>query len=289
MVPVEISGYTVVPGQEVTIPTDTTPVEIHYIANDQTVTVHYVFEKGGQAAAAQTITGKTDATFSLTSPVIEGYVADSLIVTGKYLVTGNDYTVTYTGTVHTFTVQPKDPDGNNVGNPIEVTGKAGEAITVPNVPGYEYVGQEVKVLTTTTEVPLVYQPTEHTVVITPIDKNGKPIGDAHTVTVKTGESLTVPVIPGYTFTGTVPTISGNGAVTLTYTANPVPKESSAESVTSQPTKHESDSSPVAAKQASLPQTGEEENSELSVLGITGTLMTMFGLFGIARKRKRKDE
>ena len=67
-----------------------------YSSEKVTVTVNYCFEDGSEASKSYTSDGYSVGTpFTVPSPTIEGYEADSLTVTGVAAVNGNVITVTY--------------------------------------------------------------------------------------------------------------------------------------------------------------------------------------------------
>lgn len=120
--------------------------------------------------------------------------------------------IAYDGIEHKFTIQVRNRGGAPIGEPIEVTGKTGEPIGLPDVEGYEYTGDPILVPTTDTKVDEPVEGIEHTFTVQPRDSHGNPIGGTITLTGRTGEPVTMPNVEVYDFSGqpvTVPTTDKN--------------------------------------------------------------------------------
>lgn len=120
--------------------------------------------------------------------------------------------IAYDGIEHKFTTQVRNRGGAPIGEPIEVTGKTGEPIVLPDVEGYEYTGDPILVPTTDTKVDEPVEGIEHTFTVQPRDSHGNPIGGTITLTGRTGEPVTMPNVEGHDFSGqpvTVPTTDKN--------------------------------------------------------------------------------
>ena len=92
-----ITGYTpdaaVVSGS---MGADNVTVTVTYTANSYTLTINYVYADGGTAAASYTGTYTYGQSYSVASPVIEGYTADVETVSGTMGAGNVTSTVTYT-------------------------------------------------------------------------------------------------------------------------------------------------------------------------------------------------
>ena len=75
-----------------------TPAPTVTVASNDTysVTVNYVYAEGGEASESKIELHAKDETYSITSPVIEGYTADKTVVTGTVGTAAVVETVTYT-------------------------------------------------------------------------------------------------------------------------------------------------------------------------------------------------
>ncbi len=108
-----IEGYTasqtVVSG---TMPDDDVTVTVTYTANEHTLTIHYVYAGGGEAAPDYSATVAYGARYSVTSPTIEGYTASQTVVSGT--MPDDDVTVTVTYTANEYTVTWKNDNGETL-------------------------------------------------------------------------------------------------------------------------------------------------------------------------------
>ncbi|WP_288761365.1 mucin-binding protein [uncultured Lacticaseibacillus sp.] len=126
---------------------DMTPANANQTVNaKRTVDINKV--TGAKTYGAWTLDGDDFAT--ITAKTVEGYTASPATITkddtglDAFLTDTGDsddsdaFTITYTAKEHGYTVVPKGPDGNPIPgtNPTDETGKTGEPINVPNIPGY---------------------------------------------------------------------------------------------------------------------------------------------------------
>ena len=92
-----IDGYTannlVVSG---TMPAGNVEVTVTYTKNSYKLKINYKYEDGREAAESHEETLPYQSDYSVTSPVIEGYTADKLVVSGKMPAGNVEETVTYT-------------------------------------------------------------------------------------------------------------------------------------------------------------------------------------------------
>ena len=92
-----ITGYTPNASQVTGVmPANNVNVIVVYNANSYTLTIYYEFADGTQAAATYTASVAFGASYSVTSPTIEGYTPDPAVVTGVMGASNAVYTVTYT-------------------------------------------------------------------------------------------------------------------------------------------------------------------------------------------------
>lgn len=94
------------------------------------VVIHYVYEDGSQAANDYIGEYAEGETFSVTSPVIEGYNRDIAIVEGKVSDHDREFTVTYTAI--NKPVDPVDPIGPT--NPVNPPTPEPDDNLVPSIP-----------------------------------------------------------------------------------------------------------------------------------------------------------
>ena len=89
-----------------TMPANNVTVTVTYTPNNYTLTINYVYAEGGNAAPTYTGTYAYGASYSVTSPVIEGYTASQAVVSGTMGASNVTVTVTYTAE----DVPPVEPD-----------------------------------------------------------------------------------------------------------------------------------------------------------------------------------
>ncbi len=231
-----IAGYTAdtetVAG---TMPAQDVEVTVTYNANSYTLTIHYVYADNTTAAPDHTETVAFGATYSVESPVLDGYTADQLTVAGTMPAEDVTVTVTYTANApetYTLTIHYVYADNTTAAADHVETLAAGATYSVasPVIDGYTadqttvagtMPAEDVTVTVTYTEnAPETYTLTIHYVYAA----NNATAAPDHTETLAAGANYSVasPVIDGYTASqatvaGTMP--AQNVEVTVTYTAN----------------------------------------------------------------------
>ncbi|WP_461241223.1 LPXTG cell wall anchor domain-containing protein, partial [Paucilactobacillus sp. N302-9] len=147
------------------------------------------------------------------TPELQGYTASRILVDGVYTTVTtskpevSDQTVTYTANETTNNVTIPSDKGNQV--VTGVTGKTGQTIevSVPTVPGYTADKTTIPALinangTITPLGTVNYTPDNHAFTITPVDEDGTPIPNSHSVTVSGYTDAQIPdsdypTLPGY--------------------------------------------------------------------------------------------
>ncbi|USS93349.1 BspA family leucine-rich repeat surface protein [Fructilactobacillus ixorae] len=251
------------------------------LESESTITVHYKYDDGRQAAPDSTRTVKFTRTVTvdmvtgqvtysdwtpvdspdvtIASPTIDGYTPDQAQVSMTATLGQNrDQTVTYTQ--NPLIVQPIDKNGTPVGPAYPTDPKHPEA---PTIPGYTFNHFETKdgktfAVYTKDDTPVTK---DDQITIQPIDEQGNPVGPAYPTDPKHPQA---PTIPGYQF---IEFQTKAGQTFAVYAK-----------VASQPTK-------AAQPQTQLPQTGQSQNHFLGFLGML--LTTLAGLFGFGKLQKRQ--
>lgn len=113
--------------------------QVKYRSQIQTVTVNYRLPEG-QTLPAQSVTGKIGGTYTVVSPTILGYTADTPVITGTFANQNMSYTVTYQPVAVKITVQYAGLDAATASHyPSQtLTGNYGDQFTfnAGNIPGY---------------------------------------------------------------------------------------------------------------------------------------------------------
>lgn len=106
--------------------------------SEHTLTIKYQYEDGSSAAEAHTETIKEGETYSVLSPVLNGYTASQTTVTGTMPAEDVSITVTYTKVPHTLTIRYQYEDGRAAAETHTETLKEGETYNVssPALEGY---------------------------------------------------------------------------------------------------------------------------------------------------------
>jgi len=179
----------------------------------------------------------------------------------------------------------------------DFTGQANfETVKTPVVNGYHADKALAGDLTATPDQPNVSDTVTYQAngKVVPVDENGQPIPGADQPTYPTDPSdptkvlpVPVPAVPGYTTKTTIVTPSDPGAnTTVTYekVVDEAPATPSKPTATPQakqaPAKE-------AANQATLPQTGNEDDAPVAVAG--GFLAGLMGLLGLLGFKKKQDD
>ena len=102
----DITGYTadnlVVSG---TMPANDVEVTVTYTKNSYKLKINYVYEDGSKAAESHEAELPYQSDYSVESPVIEGYTANNLVVSGTMPAGNVEVTVTYTKNSYSYTVE----------------------------------------------------------------------------------------------------------------------------------------------------------------------------------------
>ena len=94
-------------------------VTAQYTINSYTLTINYVKAEGGQAAATYTQSYNYGASYSVTSPTVEGYTPDQAVVSGTMGAGNVTVTVTYTANAPVGILG--DVNGDGIVNMLDVT------------------------------------------------------------------------------------------------------------------------------------------------------------------------
>lgn len=109
-----VPGYTVKDKQKVP---DGTTANVEYTANDETLTIKYLYSGQSKTAAATEyrIYGKTNESFDVKSPIVTGYVANIESVIGKLsgISENNEYIVLYSADTNEYSIVPEPVVGTS--------------------------------------------------------------------------------------------------------------------------------------------------------------------------------
>ena len=202
-------------------------VDGFYDKTAYTLTVNYVYENGTTAAESFTQKYYWDDTYSVDSPVIDGYIADKATVSGTMQKANTEITVTYTkleAEKYPLIIYYKYEDGTDAAASYSATLEAGASyeVTSPVVKGYIASQAIVSGTMTTSGVTVTVIYTEDiTEVTVSFDAQGGSlaVGDeSKTVYCGNGRtygSLPTPVKSGAKFLGWFTEVSGGTEVTST--------------------------------------------------------------------------
>ena len=202
-------------------------VDGFYDKTAYTLTVNYVYENGTTAAESFTQKYYWDDTYSVDSPVIDGYIADKATVSGTMQKANTEITVTYTkleAEKYPLIIYYKYEDGTDAAASYSATLEAGASyeVTSPVVKGYIASQTIVSGAMTTSGVNVTVIYTEDITEVTVLfDAQGGSlaVGDeSKTVYCGNGRtygSLPTPVKSGAKFLGWFTEVSGGTEVTST--------------------------------------------------------------------------
>ncbi|USS84692.1 BspA family leucine-rich repeat surface protein [Fructilactobacillus myrtifloralis] len=257
------------------------------LQTESTITVHYKYADGSQAAPDATRTVKFTRTVTvdmvtgqvtygawtpidstevtITSPRIDGYTPDQEQVSVT-ATAGNNSNQTVTYAQNPLIVQPIDKDGNPVGPAYPTDPKQPQP---QEIPGYQFDHFETKAgktyaVYTKDDTPAAK---DDQMTVQPIDEQGNPVGPAY----PTGaEHPQVPTIPSYRFKE-FQTKAGKTFAVYAQNTSQAPEAAK----------------PQAGKpQTQLPQTGQTQHRFLGLMGML--LTTLAGLFGFGKLKQRKE-
>jgi uncharacterized repeat protein (TIGR02543 family) len=194
-----------------------------YVPKEYTLTVRYVYENNSEAAVTHTEKVKYGSAYSVTSPTINGYMADQMVVSGTMPADDHAVTVVYTGTAEQLNIFyfKELPGGtleqfDSYRNKNVTTGE-GWSVPSPNLPGYTVEsGKETLSGTMTADgitEQVIYRPNTYTVIL---DVNGGSCATSEITVVYDNIYGYDPVASGYTTEG------GYGGLTGVYRALPTP-------------------------------------------------------------------
>jgi hypothetical protein len=223
------------PVVEGTMPAEDHVVTVTYTVDTYTLTIHYVYADN-TAISDSVMQVACGTTYSVESPVIDGYTADPAVVEGTMPAENHEVTVTYNEIVtHTLTIHYvyAETNAQAADDHTEILAE-GAAYSVPSPVIDGYTADQTVVAGTmgTADITVTVTYTEnapvtHTLTIHYVyaETNAQAAAD-YTATLAAGESYSVasPVIEGYTadqatVAGTMP--AQDVEVTVRYTANPV--------------------------------------------------------------------
>ena len=223
------------PVVEGTMPAEDHVVTVTYTVDTYTLTIHYVYADN-TAISDSVMQVACGTTYSVESPVIDGYTADPAVVEGTMPAENHEVTVTYNEIVtHTLTIHYVYAETNaQAAADHTETFAEGAAYSVPSPVIDGYTADQTVVAGTmgTADITVTVTYTEnapvtHTLTIHYVyaETNAQAAAD-YTATLAAGESYSVasPIIAGYTadqatVAGTMP--AQDVEVTVRYTANPV--------------------------------------------------------------------
>ena len=201
------------------------------------MTIHYVYADDSEASEDHVETLAEGATYSVTSPVIDGFTADRLVVEGTMGTADVTETVTYTANpvpTHTLTIHYVYADDSEASEDHVETLAEGAtySVTSPVIDGFTadrlVVEGTMGTADVTETVTYTANPVPtHTLTIHYVYADDSEASEDHVETLAEGAtySVTSPVIDGFTadrlvVEGTMGT--ADVTETVTYTANPVP-------------------------------------------------------------------
>ena len=134
-----IPGYTanksVVSGK---MPANDVEVTVTYTKNSYNLKINYVYEDGSKAAESHEAELPYQSDYSVESPVIEGYTANNLVVSGTMPANDVEVTVTYTKNSYNLKINYVYEDGSEAAESHEDTlsYQSDYSVTSPDITGY---------------------------------------------------------------------------------------------------------------------------------------------------------
>ena len=197
----------------------------NFTINSYDLTIRYLYSNGTTAAVTYTATLNYNAPYSVTSPVIDGYTANKLVVNGTMPASNVIDTVYYGTDIHTLTIHYV-AEGTTAPNDYFGQIEFGESysITSPAVTGYTPNTAVVAGImgTQDVEVTVTYTINNYLLTINYKYADGSQAAEQHTsyVNYNANYSVNSPVITGYTPDSTmVRGTMGTEAVTVNVTYN----------------------------------------------------------------------
>ena len=204
-----------------------------YDPNPHTLTINYKYENGETAAPTVTVDAYYDYSYSISSPVIDGYTPKDaedhiLTVVEGTLKADTVYDITYEAVECTINIRYLYTDGSEAAPSKTIGKKFGDTydIAAINIAGYtpNVSGHSGTVSETEITLDFVYSINYYTLTINYVDANGNEMAPSHIASLPYGENYSVisPVIQGYQISPSVVsgTIEGNVTKTVNYNLNP---------------------------------------------------------------------
>ncbi len=180
------------------------PAVFETAAIQRKLTIHYKHEDGTAAAEDSVTMINQGEMYNITSPAVEGYIAETPVVSGKMEANDVEVTVVYKKT-YTLTVHYVKADGSQAFDDYVLSGQLpGAEYSVDSLPITHYTADQDKVFGTMpaadTEITVTYNPKSYNLTIKYVDADGNKLADDHTEAVVYGNAYSVesPVIEGYT-------------------------------------------------------------------------------------------
>ena len=224
----EVTGYTLVPGQKtsLTIGKGENVLNLYYTKNSYKLTVNYKYEDGSKAAESHEETLPYQSDYSVTSPELEGYTADKLVVSGKMPAGNVEETVTYKKNSYKLTVNYKYEDGSKAAESHEETlpYQSDYSVTSPELEGYtaDKLVVSGKMPAGNVEETVTYKKNSYKLTVNYKYEDGSKAAESHEAELpyQSDYSVTSPELEGYTAdklvaSGKMP--AGNVEETVTYT------------------------------------------------------------------------
>lgn len=177
--------------------------KVIYKPNEHTVNVKYVDENGKELAKAVHLKKKYKENYSIKSPIVTGYTARTLSVSGTMDDEDVDKVVVYTKNTYKLTVKYVYEDGSEAAKTVskDVDYQDTYSITSPSIKGYS---ADKKVVSGTmgsdnVEVVVRYTKNEHQVIVDYVYEDGSKAKDSITQNVSYKDSYKIdsPLIEGY--------------------------------------------------------------------------------------------
>ncbi|MCT1176928.1 LPXTG cell wall anchor domain-containing protein, partial [Pediococcus pentosaceus] len=297
---------------------------IHYVdaitgeelADTYTKTVHYTrnatvnYDANGNATVTYSDWTAQDSFGAVDSPDIDGYVADQITVSGREVnATDNDFDITvnyYDNDQHVTPDSPKHNgdkiDPSNPNSPVFPAGVDESDLNKDVTETIHYVDENGNELADTYTKTVHYTRDAHV----HYDADGNTtITYSDWVADGSFDAVNSPEIDGYVadqdVIAALDNPTDNVDIVVTYhhaevaptpapeKPTPAPKPAPAPTKTVTPAHVAKKAMQQQAPAKRLPQTGEEDNSSMSEVGILGLLAGSLGLFGLGKKRKRDGE
>ena len=124
--------------QTVDFKKDKGELTFYYKKNTAKLTINYVYEDGSKAAESHEAELPYQSDYSVESPVIEGYTANNLVVSGTMPANDVEVTVTYTKNSYNLKINYVYEDGSKAAesHEAELPYQSNYSVTSPDITGY---------------------------------------------------------------------------------------------------------------------------------------------------------